>query len=56
MSASSTVSDVTMDDLVQAMQDVTDLENEDQDRGLQEIATGTDAETLTEAMEAVEKH
>ena len=45
-----------MDDLVQAMQDVVDLENvKTKIEGLQETATGTDAETLTKQMEAVEK-
>ena len=46
----------TVDDLVQAMQDVVDLENvKTKIEGLQETATGTDAETLTKQMEAVEK-
>ena len=46
----------TVDDLVQAMQDVVDLENvKNKIEGLQETATGTDAETLTKQMEAVEK-
>ena len=46
----------TVDDLVQAMQDVADLENvKTKIEGLQETATGTDAETLTKQMEAVEK-
>lgn len=46
-----------VDDLVQAMQDVVDLENvKTKIEGLQETATGTDAETLTKQMEAVEKH
>ena len=46
----------TVDDLVQAMQDVVDLENvKTRIEGLQETATGTDAETLTKQMEAVEK-
>lgn len=47
----------TVDDLVQAMQDVVDLENvKTRIEGLQETATGTDAQTLTKQMEAVEKH
>lgn len=46
----------TVDDLVQAMQDVVDLENvKTKIEGLQETATGTDAQTLTKQMEAVEK-
>lgn len=46
----------TVDDLVQAMQDVVDLENvKTKIEGLQETATGTDAKTLTKQMEAVEK-
>lgn len=46
----------TVDNLVQAMQDVVDLENvKTKIEGLQETATGTDAETLTKQMEAVEK-
>ncbi|WP_337535967.1 hypothetical protein [Waltera sp.] len=46
----------TVDDLVQAMQDVVDLENvKTKIEGLQETATGTDAETLTKQMKAVEK-
>ena len=46
----------TVDDLVQAMQGVVDLENvKTKIEGLQETATGTDAETLTKQMEAVEK-
>lgn len=46
----------TVDDLVQAMQDVVDLEKvKTKIEGLQETATGTDAETLTKQMEAVEK-
>ena len=46
----------TVDDLVQAMQDVVDLENvKTRIEGLQETATGTDAQTLTKQMEAVEK-
>ena len=46
----------TVDDLVQAMQDVVDLENvKTKIEGLQETATGTDADTLTKQMEAVEK-
>ena len=46
----------TVDDLVQAMQDVVDLEDvKTKIEGLQETATGTDAETLTKQMEAVEK-
>ncbi len=46
----------TVDDLVQAMQDVIDLENvKSKIEDLQKTATGTDAETLTKQMEAVEK-
>ena len=46
----------TVDDLVQAMQDVLDLETvKTKIEGLQETATGTDAEILTKQMEAVEK-
>ena len=46
----------TVDDLVQAMQDVLDLEAvKTKIEGLQKTATGNDAETLTKQMEAVEK-
>ena len=46
----------TVDDLVQAMQDVMNLEAmKTKLTGLQETATGTDAEILTKQMEAVEK-
>ena len=46
----------TVDDLVQAMQDVIDLETvKTKLEGLQENATGTDADILKKQMEAVEK-
>lgn len=46
----------TVDDLVQAMQDVLDLEAvKTKIEGLQKTATGNDAETLNKQMEAVEK-
>ena len=46
----------TVDDLVQAMQDVLDLEAvKTKIEGLQETATGPDADILTKQMEAVEK-
>ena len=46
----------TVDDLVQAMQDVLDLESvKTKLEGLQENATGGDADILNKQMEAVEK-
>ena len=46
----------TVDDLVQAMQDVLDLETvKTKIEGLQENATGGDADILKKQMEAVEK-
>ena len=56
MSASSTESAGTVDDLVQAMQDVLDLETvKTRLEGLKENATGGDADILNKQMEAVEK-